>query len=101
MNLGFANWGDTSHILTETFLLFMVILIVHALINIYSSPLVAMLNNISVFWHVAGVAAIVLILAFVPDTAPERRTSSSPRRSTTRASAAGCSGSTCCRSASC
>jgi amino acid transporter len=67
VDLGFANWGDTSHILTETFLLFMVILTIHALINIYSSPLVAMLNNISVFWHVAGVAAIVLILAFVPD----------------------------------
>jgi amino acid transporter len=46
----------------------MVILFVHALINIYSSPLVALFNNISVFWHVAGVAVIVLVLAFVPDT---------------------------------
>ena len=67
VDLGFANWGDTSHILTETFLLFMVILTLHALINIYSSPLVAMLNNVSVFWHVAGVAAIILVLVFVPD----------------------------------
>jgi amino acid transporter len=55
-------------VLSETFLLFAVILTVHALINIYSSPLVALLNNISVFWHVAGVAAIVLVLAFIPDT---------------------------------
>ena len=68
VNLGFANWGDTAHVLTETFLLFMVILTLHALINIYSSPLVALFNNISVFWHVAGVAVIVLVLAFVPDT---------------------------------
>jgi amino acid transporter len=67
LNLGFANWGDTAHIMSETFLLFVVILIVHALINIFSSPLVALFNNISVFWHVAGVAAIVLVLAFVPD----------------------------------
>ncbi|MDA0162883.1 amino acid permease [Solirubrobacter ginsenosidimutans] len=68
LNLGFANWGDSAHILSETFLLFMVILTIHALINIYSSPLVALFNNISVFWHVAGVTAIVLVLAFVPDT---------------------------------
>jgi amino acid transporter len=68
LNLGFANWGDSAHVLSETFFLFAVILTVHALINIYSSPLVALFNNISVFWHVAGVAAIVLILALVPDT---------------------------------
>src|SRR6201991_4289986 len=68
LNLGFANWGDSAHVLSETFLLFMAILTLHALINIYSSPLVALLNNISVFWHVAGVAVIVLVLAFVPDT---------------------------------
>ncbi len=68
LNLGFANWGDSAHVLGETFFLFAVILTLHALINIYSSPLVALFNNISVFWHVAGVAVIVLVLAFVPDT---------------------------------
>src|SRR3954471_9962413 len=68
VNLGFANWGDSAHVLTETFFLFMCILTLHALINIYSSPLVALLNNISVFWHVAGVTAIILVLVFVPDT---------------------------------
>jgi amino acid transporter len=45
-----------------------VILALHSLINIFSSPLVALFNNISVFWHVFGVAAIVLILVFIPDT---------------------------------
>jgi amino acid transporter len=66
LNLGFVNFGDTAHIMSETFLLFAVILVIHALINIFSSPLVALFNNISVFWHVAGVATIVLILVFVP-----------------------------------
>src|ERR1043165_3637385 len=46
----------------------LIILTLHALINIYSSPLVALLTNVSVFWHVAGVSVIVLVLAFVPDT---------------------------------
>ena len=32
------------------------IMVLHALINIYSSHLVALFNNISVFWHVVGVA---------------------------------------------
>jgi amino acid transporter len=67
VNLGFANWGDPAHVLSETFLLFAVILFAHALINIFSSPLVALFNNISVFWHVAGVVAIVLILVIIPD----------------------------------
>src|SRR3954452_24325838 len=48
LDLGFVNFGDGSHVLLETFCLFTLILGVHALINIYSSPLVAMLNNISV-----------------------------------------------------
>ena len=66
----------------------MLVLALHALINIYSSHLVAMFNNISVWWHVAGVAVILGILIVGP-TAPELRRSSSPRRSTTRASASG------------
>jgi amino acid transporter len=67
VDLGFANFADGAHILSETFMLFAVILIVHALINIYSSPLVATFNNISVWWHVGGVAVIIAILIFVPD----------------------------------
>jgi amino acid transporter len=54
-------------VLSETFLLFVVFLLIHSLINIYSSPLVAMFNNISVFWHVIGVAIIIAVLVFVPD----------------------------------
>jgi amino acid transporter len=68
VDLGFMDFGDAAHILSETFVLFALILTLHALINIFSSPLVALFNNISVFWHVAGVAAIILVLAFIPDT---------------------------------
>src|SRR3954467_13218652 len=67
LDLGFVNFGDTAHVLPETFALFVLFLGLHALINIYSSPLVALFNNISVGWHVLGVAAIILILIFVPD----------------------------------
>jgi amino acid transporter len=61
------NFGDDAGVLGEVFVLFILILALHALINIYSSPLVALFNNISVGWHVLGVAVIVAILAFVPD----------------------------------
>jgi amino acid transporter len=67
LDLGFVNFGDGEHVLTETFVLFLIILGLHALINIYSSPLVALFNNISVLWHVVGVAVIVALLIFVPD----------------------------------
>src|SRR5213078_2795566 len=48
------------------FVVFAVILIALALINIYSSQLVAGLNSISVWWHVIGVAVIIGVLVFVP-----------------------------------
>jgi amino acid transporter len=67
LDLGFINFGDTEHVLSETFLLFVLFLAIHSLINIYSSPLVARINNISVGWHVLGVAVIIGILVFVPD----------------------------------
>src|SRR5215217_5661751 len=68
LDLGIIDFSDGSKgILGETFVLFVLILVVHALINIFSSPLVALFNNISVGWHVLGVAVIIAILVFVPD----------------------------------
>jgi amino acid transporter len=61
------NFGDDQNILRDTFVLFVLILILHALVNIFSSPLVAMFNNISVWWHVVGVTVVIAILVFVPD----------------------------------
>ena len=42
-------------------------LVLVSVLNIFSSHLMAIMNNVSVWWHVAGAAAIVLILLFVPD----------------------------------
>jgi len=67
LDLGFINFGDDHHVLSETFALFALFLTLHSLVNIFSSPLVALFNNISVFWHVAGVTVIILILILVPD----------------------------------
>jgi amino acid transporter len=67
LDIGIMNFGDTEHVLAETFVLFTLFLLLHSLINIYSSPLVARINNISVGWHVLGVAVIIGILIFVPD----------------------------------
>src|SRR6476619_3888337 len=57
--------GDYS--LTRVFLIFVVLLLLASVLNIFSSHLMAMMNNVSVWWHVAGAAAIVLILIVVPD----------------------------------
>lgn len=51
----------------NTILLFGVILVVHGLLNTFGVRLVALLNDISVWWHVVGVLVIVGVLAFVPD----------------------------------
>ena len=66
LDLGFMNFGDSKHILTETFVLFALILLLHALINILGSHLVAVLNSVSVWWHVLGVAVIIVVLILVP-----------------------------------
>ncbi len=52
---------------TRVFIEFLVILLLASLINIFSSHLLAILNNVSVWWHVAGASAVVLILIFVPN----------------------------------
>jgi amino acid transporter len=66
LNIFGVNFGDSAHILSETFLLFVLILGLHAAINIFSSPLVALFNSISVWWHVIGVVIVIAILAFAP-----------------------------------
>jgi amino acid transporter len=53
--------------LTRTFVLFVAILAISALINIFSSHLLAIINNISVWWHVAGAAVVVVLLWVLPE----------------------------------
>ncbi|GAA0938561.1 amino acid permease [Nonomuraea longicatena] len=54
--------------LGTTFTIFVVVLLLHALINIFSHRLISVLQNVSVWWHVFGAAIIVAILAFGPDS---------------------------------
>src|SRR5690349_4154868 len=44
-----------------TILIFGIVLLIHGLLNTFGIRLVALLNDISVWWHVVGVAAIVLV----------------------------------------
>jgi amino acid transporter len=48
------------------FALFAIILILHGLINVFSGHLVSLFSSVSVWWHVIGVAVIVIILIAVP-----------------------------------
>jgi amino acid transporter len=62
-NFTSTNVHYAAHV---TFALFLIILIVDGLINVFSSHLVSLFNGVSVWWHVGGVAVIVVILALVP-----------------------------------
>src|ERR687890_631751 len=53
--------------LTRVFITFLVVLTLASMLNIFSSHLMAVMNNVSVWWHVAGASIIVLILLLVPD----------------------------------
>ncbi|UNO43678.1 amino acid permease [Streptomyces sp. MST-110588] len=49
-----------------TMVIYLVILCLHATLNLFGVRLVSILNSISVWWHVAGVAVIVGVLWLVP-----------------------------------
>ncbi len=61
-----AGWAD-DYSLTRVFVIFLVVLALASLLNIFSGHLMAVLNNVSVWWHVFGAALIVAILIIVPD----------------------------------
>lgn len=46
--------------------IYAVVLVVHGLLNTFGVRLVALLNRVSVWWHLCGVAVIVLVLAIKP-----------------------------------
>jgi amino acid transporter len=64
----FANlqWGFTPTP-GRTMLIFCAVLLLHAVLNLFGVRLVSLLNSVSVWWHLAGVAVIVGALAIVPD----------------------------------
>jgi amino acid transporter len=64
MNLWFPSVGTDTH---TVFITFSAIMAAHLLLNLNGVRLLAMLNSISAWWHMAGVAVIVVVLAVVPD----------------------------------
>jgi amino acid permease (GABA permease) len=51
----------------RTFLLFVAIILVHALLNTFGVNLVSILSNVSAWWHVVGVLVIVAVLWILPE----------------------------------
>ncbi|GGX76198.1 amino acid permease [Streptomyces anandii] len=64
----FANlrwgWEPTPG---RTMLVFIAILLLHAVLNLFGIRLLGVLNSVSVWWHLGGVALIAGALAVVPD----------------------------------
>ena len=52
----------------RTFLIFLVIIVVHGLLNTFGVNLVRVLSDVSAWWHLIGVAVIVALLTIVPDS---------------------------------
>jgi len=66
LNVLGIDFGDTKHVLSETFLLFLIILFLYTVVNIFADRILALMNNVSVAWHLIGVALIIGLLIFVP-----------------------------------
>lgn len=69
-DLTFSTFSESwaaGYSLTRVFVMFLVVLCLTAAVNIFSSKILALLNNISVWWHVVGAALVILILVFLPD----------------------------------
>jgi amino acid transporter len=60
-----SSWAS-HYSLDRVFIEFIIVLMLASVINIFSSHLLAVLNNVSVWWHVFGAAAVILILFLVP-----------------------------------
>src|SRR4029078_1940680 len=62
----FSEGWAAGYSLTRVFIIFVISLALSATINIFSSHLLAVINNISVWWHVIGAAAVIVILWLLP-----------------------------------
>jgi len=50
---------------TVTIVVYGVMLVLHALLNTFGIRLVALLNDVSVWWHIVGVSVIVIVCVFL------------------------------------
>ena len=65
LNLWFPDVVSTET--SMIFIVFTVIIALHIALNLLNINLLAQLNTISAWWHMAGVAVVVVILAIVPE----------------------------------
>jgi amino acid transporter len=68
-DLTLSTYSETwaaGYSLQRVFLIFIVVLALVSILNIFSGHMMALLNNFSVWWHVIGAAVIILILIFLP-----------------------------------
>ena len=65
--LNFATTSASAN-LKHVFVLFFLILAVHAVINVFSSHLVSLLNRVSAWWMLFGVVVIVGVMVFGPSS---------------------------------
>src|SRR5690242_19854809 len=71
IDLTISTWSKgyaDDYSLTRVFITFVIVLAIASVLNIFRGHLMAIMNNVSVWWHVAGAAFIILILIIVPDT---------------------------------
>ena len=60
------SWA-AGYSLQRVFIMFILVLVAVSVLNIFSGHLMAVLNNVSVWWHVIGAAVIVVILVVLPE----------------------------------
>ena len=58
------SYPNTKH---SIFLTYSIVMLAAVLLNMFKVSITAMLNTISAYWHMAGVAFIVVVLIIVPD----------------------------------
>ena len=66
LTLGFLISGYSSGNLDTIFIYFLLVFAAVVLLNIFSSNLLAIFNNVSVWWHVVGAGFIIVMLFILP-----------------------------------
>ena len=59
------KWFNPAN-LNQAFLIFVVIILLHIIINVYGANLIHKFIGVNVWWHLGGVAMIILIFILVP-----------------------------------
>jgi amino acid transporter len=63
----FNLWFDMSLTKEHVFLVYTAIILLHLVVNLAGLNILNLLNTVSAWWHMAGVAIIVLVLIVIPD----------------------------------